>query len=159
MVATAATKGRSKVVHLTSGLRWKHSWTGRCLSEVSGERFHFLASPDLQTFPPQLLAVWLLERRGFLPSAPVTLINVKDDQLGTAIQKPYNLYFQILWHKPGYRPWCAQNNKWSTHWPWTVRGNTISGALYDIVRLSFAWLNLSSQYIYVIADIICNHPV
>jgi hypothetical protein len=32
-------------------------------------------------------------------------------------------------------------------------------ALYDGVRLIFVWLLLSYQYIYVIAHIICNHPV
>jgi len=129
LVANAATKGTSNVFHLTSRLRWQHSWTGCCLSEGSAERVHFLASPISRLVHLNSYQPGFVKNEVCLPSVPVTLINVKS-QTGTAVHKPNSLYLQILWHKPGYRPWCAQDNNWSTRWPWTVPENAASGALW-----------------------------
>jgi hypothetical protein len=125
---TTTTKGKSNVFRLSPRLRWQHSWTGLCLSEGSAERVHFLAPPISRLVRLNCYQPGFVKDEVCLPSVSVALINVKD-QSGTAMQIPNSLYLQTSWHKPGYRQWCAQDNKWSMHWPWIVCGNTVSGAL------------------------------
>jgi hypothetical protein len=79
------------------------------------ERVRFLASPISRLVRHNFYQLGFVKDEVCLLSVPVsTLINVKD-QIGTAMQKPISLYLQILWHKPRYRPGCAQDNKWSIH--------------------------------------------
>jgi hypothetical protein len=144
--------------HHTSTVRWKNSWIGSSLSDASAEGVRFLASAISTSDRPRLFPVGLCERWGLRSANACNLNNLKD-RIWTATAKIDQTLLQNVWHKVECRPdMCRATDRAHIELPLGMK-KTFWVALYNGVSPIFMCILLSYQYSYVIAHIICNHPV